>query len=68
MTNRAPDDLIPSLAHEDPLVRSYTARLLGLDADAGEVEQYLKSSMVQGMAPWRRGPWASWPPIGRWNP
>ena len=32
MTNRAPDDLIPSLAHEDPLVRSYTARLLGLDA------------------------------------
>ena len=24
MTNGAPEDLIPSLAHEDPLVRSYT--------------------------------------------
>ena len=54
MTNGAPEDLIPSLAHEDPLVRSYTARLLGLDAEAGEVEQYLRSSLVQGTAPLRR--------------
>ena len=54
MTNRAPEELIPSLVHEDPLVRSYTARLLGLDAEAGEVEQYLKSSLVQGTAPLRR--------------
>ena len=54
MTNRVPQDLIPSLAHEDPLVRRYTARLLGLDAEAGEVEQYLKSSLVQGTAPLRR--------------
>ena len=54
MTNRAPDDLIPSLAHEDPLVRSYTARLLGLDAEAGGVEQYLKSVLLQETAPLRR--------------
>ena len=54
MTNRAPEELILSLVHEDPLVRSYTARLLGLDAEAGEVEQYLKSTLVQGTAPLRR--------------
>ena len=35
-------------------MRSYAARLLGLDAEAGEVEQYLKSSLVQGTAPLRR--------------
>ena len=31
MTNPAPEELIPFLAHKDPLVRNYTARLLGLD-------------------------------------
>ena len=31
MTNPAPEELIPFLAHKDRLVRSYTARLLGLD-------------------------------------
>ena len=53
MTTRAPEDLIPSLAHEDPLVRSYTARLLGLDGTKG-VERYLKSVLLQGTAPLRR--------------
>ena len=53
MTNPAPEELIPFLAHEDRLVRSYTARLLGLDNEE-RVEQYLKSVLVQGAAPLRR--------------
>ena len=53
MTNRFPEDLIPSLAHEDPPVRSYAARLLGLDTGE-QVEQYLKGVLVQGAAPLRR--------------
>ena len=53
MTNRAPEDLILSLGHEDPLVRSYTARLLGLDG-AKEVERYLKNVLLQETAALRR--------------
>ena len=53
MTNPAPEGLIPFLVHEDRLVRSYTARLLGLDNEE-RVEQYLKSIPVQGSAPLRR--------------
>ena len=53
MINPAPEELIPSLAHEDALVRNYTARLLGLDNEE-QVEQYLKSILVQGAAPLRR--------------
>ena len=53
MTNAAPEELIPFLAHKDRLVRSYTARLLGLDNEE-RVEQYLKSVLVQGAAPLRR--------------
>ena len=49
MTNPAPEELIPFLAHKDRLVRSYTARLLGLDNEE-QVEQYLKSILVHGVA------------------
>ena len=53
MTNSSPEELIPFLAHEHPLVRNYTGRLLGLDSDE-RVEQYLKSILTQGTARQRR--------------
>ena len=53
MTNSASEELIPFLAHEHPLVRNYTGRLLGLDSEE-RVEQYLKSILTQGTARQRR--------------
>ena len=70
MTNPAPEELIPFLAHKDRLVRSYTARLLGLDNEE-QVEQYSKASWsmewLGGVASLSR-PWATWPTTGRYNP
>ena len=45
MTSQLPENLIPFLSHDDPLVRRYTARLLGL-ADEGQIETYLKDILA----------------------
>ena len=51
MTNPAPEELIPFLAHEERPVRSYTARLLGLDNEGLRARAILNSAEAHHTIP-----------------
>ena len=53
MTNPAPEELIPFLAHEERPVRSYTARLLGLDNEGLRARAILNSAEAHHTIPAR---------------